>query len=237
MNLDTVKIEQDVKVGNAIFRKGISVKTVLGAARRAFERRFDTEPILVQPEVMTFEQINGVHALTTQSGRQFVPVEAYYDIVREMAQMRQHQVEYPVPSFQQRVSNWVLACLGVQSKADRVERDYRFAEEAIELIQARGNLTKEDITRVADSVYAKPPGDVFQEVGGLMTTLGALCETAKDRDGHQIDMMEAGEMELTRIWGDMPKIREKQKTKVRQGIILPPQSRVEREPTPRLYVD
>lgn len=231
MKLDTVKIDQDVKVGNAIFRKGVLASTVLGACRRAYERWFDDEPILVQPEVMTFEQINAVNALTSQEGRQFVPVEAYYDIVRELAQIRQNQVEYPVPSFQQRVVKWALSCFGAKVRANKTERDYRFIEEALELVQARGNLSKADITRVMDDVYEKPPGDVFQEVGGTMTTLAALCATAKDRDEHQIDMMEAGEIELSRIWGDMPKIREKQKKKVRDGrggIITP---------TARVYAD
>lgn len=228
MNLDTVKIDQDVKVGHAIFRKGISVKTVLGACRRAYERWTDTSAIMATPEVLTFEQINGMDALTSQAGRQFVPVEAYYDLVRELGQIRQRQVEYPVPSFQQRVVQWAISCFGANARANKVERDYRFAEEALELLQARGNLSKADITRVMDAVYEKPPGRVIQEVGGLMTTLANLCSTAKDDDGHPIDMMEAGEMELTRIWGDMPKIREKQKTKVREGIITP---------TQRLYAD
>ena len=39
-------------------------------------------------------------------------------------------------TFQSRVNNWTLACFGHEIAGDRVERNHRFIEEALELVQA-----------------------------------------------------------------------------------------------------
>jgi hypothetical protein len=49
----------------------------------------------------------------------------------------------------------------------------------------------------------------------------------RTEDGQEVDMMEAGEAELTRVWGKIEVIREKQKTKPRAAV----------KPTTRLYAD
>lgn len=54
------------------------------------------------------------------------------------------------------------------------ERATRFLEEAIELAQAQG-IPIEEVKKLVDYVYAKPPGDIAQEVGGCGVTLLAFC--------------------------------------------------------------
>lgn len=111
-------------------------------------------------------------------------------------------------SFQERVLPWMLECFGVTISRDWVERNHRFIEEALELVQAAG-MSKEDALTLVDYVYGRPIGEVKQEVGGVMVTLAALCLA------NEVDMHECGEAELLRIWTKVVAIREKQKTKPR----------------------
>lgn len=113
-----------------------------------------------------------------------------------------------VGSFQKRVKAWMLACFGETISADKSERNFRFLEEALELVQATG-CTAEEAHRLVDYVYDRPVGEPFQEVGGVMVTLAALCQANK------LDMHDAGEVELQRILSAeiMAKIRAKQASK------------------------
>lgn len=77
-----------------------------------------------------------------------------------------------------RVLAWARRVFGVPGRADTAspqERALRFIEEAIELAQAIG-LQHEDVDRVSRHVFSKPPGEPFQEAGGVGVTLLALCE-------------------------------------------------------------
>ena len=73
--------------------------------------------------------------------------------------------------MQQRVANWVES-RGLRLN-DPHERAMRFAEEAIELVQACG-LEASEVERLVNYVFAKPPGEIHQEIGGVMVTLFAL---------------------------------------------------------------
>lgn len=117
--------------------------------------------------------------------------------------------------FQQRVQPWMMACFGAEISADRVERNHRFAEEAMELVQANG-MPRADAHALVDYVYERPVGVLSQEVGGVMVTLAALCLASGT------DMHADGETELARINApDMiEKIRAKQAAKPR-GSALP----------------
>lgn len=108
--------------------------------------------------------------------------------------------------YQDRVSTWLLACFGMEIAADRTERSHRFIEEALELVQACGT-TPSEAHQLVDYVFNRPIGDRYQEVGGVMNTLAALCLA------HSIDMLGAGETELTRCWVNLEKIRAKQAAK------------------------
>jgi hypothetical protein len=70
---------------------------------------------------------------------------------------------------------WVLKTFGSEVAWDPRERARRFIEEAIELAQACG-LTEFDVDDILAHVYCKPPGEVFQEAGGVGITLLMLCQ-------------------------------------------------------------
>lgn len=116
-------------------------------------------------------------------------------------------------SFQSRVQPWMMECFGPEISADRLERNDRFIEEALELVQA-SNYPKERALALVDYVYGRDQGEINQEVGGVMVTLAAHCLA------HGVDMHEAGETELDRIWTKVEKIRAKQKAKP-TGSALP----------------
>jgi hypothetical protein len=112
----------------------------------------------------------------------------------------------PENTFQQRVEPWMLDCFGLEISGDREERNHRFLEEALELVQSRG-CTVDEARQMVEYVFSRPIGEAAQEVGGVMVTLAALC-LAND-----LDMHEAGEVELARIWTKIEQIRAKQAAK------------------------
>ena len=144
-------------------------------------------------------------------------------LANEMFDLQQRLAEAEKNTFQARVLPWMNACFGEQISADKQERNHRFLEEALELIQACG-ATVEEAHQLVDYVYDRPVGEVSQEVGGVMVTLAALC-LAQDMDMHA-----AAETELTRIWGKVEHIRAKQAAKPAFGPL--PGSYPERVPGP-----
>ena len=110
--------------------------------------------------------------------------------------------------FQRNVERWVKTCFGLEIANDLPERNHRFLEETLELVQSCG-MSSDDAHRLVDYVYSRPVGINFQEVGGVLVTLTALC------GAQHIYMGEAAEAELTRIEKQdvMEKIRAKQATK------------------------
>lgn len=108
--------------------------------------------------------------------------------------------------FQDRVLPWMLKCFGHDVSMDSVERNHRFLEEALELVQAIG-CTRSEAHQLVDYVFDRPAGEPAQEAGGVMVTLAALC-IAND-----LCMHEAAETELARIWTKVDVIRAKQATK------------------------
>ena len=89
---------------------------------------------------------------------------------------------------------------------DRTERNHRFLEEALELVQSLG-CTQAEAHQLVDYVYGRPAGDPVQELGGVMVTVAALCWP------NELDMDAAAEKELARIWQKIDVIRQKQATK------------------------
>ena len=131
-----------------------------------------------------------------------------------LARRAQPESEAPqAESFQQRVQPWMTACFGAEISADKVERNDRFTEESLELGQACG-MTKDRVLALVDYVYDRPLGEPAQEVGGVIVTLAALCLA------QGLDMHDAAEVELARIWTKVEAIRAKQLTKPR-GSPLP----------------
>lgn len=123
--------------------------------------------------------------------------------------------EHVAGSFQSRVQPWMLACFGEMISGDREERNHRFLEEALELVQSTG-CTESEAHQLVDYVYGRAIGEPNQEVGGVMVTLAALCLA------NALDMHEAGETELARIWTKVEQIRAKQAAKPKHSPLPGP---------------
>jgi hypothetical protein len=115
--------------------------------------------------------------------------------------------------FQSGVDAWMDACFGATIKADVVERCDRFIEEALEFVQAAG-YSAERAHALVDYTFGRPVGEINQEVGGVMVTLAAMCNTLK------VNIGEAAKAELARVWTKVEQIRAKQAAKP-TGSALP----------------
>lgn len=112
--------------------------------------------------------------------------------------------------FQRDCAAWAKTCFGAKTARSRVERNHRFLEEALELVQAHG-CTRDEAHQLVDYVFDRPVGEPDQELGGVMVTLATLA-AANDQD-----MTEAGLAELDRVWGLIDKIRRKHANKPKIG--------------------
>lgn len=122
-----------------------------------------------------------------------------------------------VAPYQERVRAFMVECFGVDFFKQGLERDHRFLEESLELVQANG-CPRADAHMLVDYVYERPAGKPHQECGGVLTTLAAVCLS------RGLDMAQAGEDELARVWTKIDVIREKQRTKPK-GSPLPEAAR------------
>lgn len=113
---------------------------------------------------------------------------------------------------QRRVETWVTQCFGEDILLNKRERIRRFVEEALELAQATG-LTMQDICDVGNYVYARPVGEVPQEVAGCGVTLLGIGAA------FGIDVMEEIEKEISRIESIPPDyFRKKHAEKHKAGV-------------------
>lgn len=108
--------------------------------------------------------------------------------------------------YQNRVNDWMQVCFGEDISNDKVERNHRFLEEALELVQSL-DCTKSEAHQLVDYVFDRAKGAPNQECGGVMVTLAALCLA------NELEMDECGEIELKRIWNKIEQIRGKQAKK------------------------
>jgi len=76
---------------------------------------------------------------------------------------------------QSAILEWANATFGEATASNKGERIRRFAEEAIEMAQAVG-LDKQALHDIIDHVYAKPAGNIAQEIGQVGVSLLALVE-------------------------------------------------------------
>lgn len=112
--------------------------------------------------------------------------------------------------FQTRVGIWMMECFDAETCRDGVERNHRFLEESLELVQSL-DCTRDDCHALVDYVYNRNRGQPVQEMGGVMVTLAALALA------RSMSMEEAGETELRRVWTCIEKIRAKQAGKPKRG--------------------
>src|SRR4051812_29061631 len=95
--------------------------------------------------------------------------------------------------FQNDVQRWLMACFSMEVCRDKAERNHRFLEEALELVQSL-DCTRAEAHLLVDYVFDRPAGDPVQELGGVMVTIAALCWP------NNLDMDECAKLELERIW-------------------------------------
>lgn len=75
------------------------------------------------------------------------------------------------------VHNWCRAAFGDDHAKSIEQRGLRHAEEAIECAQAAG-CDPATLHKLIDHIYAKPAGELGQEIGGSGVTLLALAHAA-----------------------------------------------------------
>lgn len=141
--------------------------------------------------------------------------KAFWQITQELADAAlkskspsSDRIERPrtVLPYQKRVRHWMDACFGNEISYDVAERNFRFLEEALELAQSCG-ATADEAQKLIDYVFSRAIGDTRQEVGGVEVTLAALC------NAQGIDLDEAREAELARVWSKVEQIRAKHESK------------------------
>ena len=132
-----------------------------------------------------------------------LPAERLKDAV---AQARSSAPPQQPGGYQKRVQAWMQSCFSREICADRTERNHRFLEEALELVQS-GGCTVSEAHQLVDYVFGRDVGKMRQEVGGVMVTLAAFCSA------HEIDMDACADAELARCWTKIEKIRAKQAAK------------------------
>lgn len=109
-------------------------------------------------------------------------------------------------SIQYRKDKWMRVCFDDAITDSPEERNRRFLEEALETVQA-AKMTEDEAHYMVSYVFGRPVGDLPQEVAGAFLTLATLCNL------HKIDLMDAAETELARVWTKVDVIRTKQKRK------------------------
>jgi NTP pyrophosphatase (non-canonical NTP hydrolase) len=114
--------------------------------------------------------------------------------------------------FQDQVRLWTFECFGDNIALDKVERNHRFLEESLELVQSAG-CTRDECLKLVDYVYNRPSGEIKQETGGVMVTLAAFC------NANNINMEECGNTEIDRVWKKIDIIRKKQMNKPKNSCL------------------
>lgn len=122
---------------------------------------------------------------------------------------------YDPPPFQRRVLAWLVECFSMEVLRDGTERNHRFLEGALELVQSLG-CTQSEAHQLVAYVYGRPAGEPMQELGGTMLTLSALANC------HDMNLDEAGERELARVWQKIDVIRAKQAAKPKHSPLPGP---------------
>lgn len=117
--------------------------------------------------------------------------------------------------FQDRVGEWMQATFDAETVKNKTERNHRFLEESLELVQSLG-CTQTEAHMLVDYVFGRPTGECEQETGGVMVTLAALGNASNIR------INRAAEIELARCWTKIDQIRAKQAGKPRHSPLPGP---------------
>jgi hypothetical protein len=154
------------------------------------------------------EQAQNISDRIAELGQSYHHGPAMQDWIRKMADdyMRACNLAPDPKNFQSRVHAWMLECFSLDITFDGTERNHRFLEESLELVQSLG-CTKSEALQLVDYVYGRPKGAPVQEIGGVMVTLAALCSA------HHADMNSCADAEIARCNNSIERIRAKQAAK------------------------
>jgi len=111
-------------------------------------------------------------------------------------------------NFQNRTWAWLKKCFGDEAYVyTKEERCARVIEEFAELMQAL-DYPADQVLLGVSKVYARShSGEVEQEIGGVYVTLAALCATLN------VNGEALADLELSRVEGKIPEIREKNRVR------------------------
>ena len=113
---------------------------------------------------------------------------------------------YSIGDFQCGIADWITSCWDKNRLFHKRESNLRFAEEAIELMQAVG-LSRDDVSSMQDYIYNRKKGDIDNEIGGVLVTLAGLATA------HMINMEGVARDSLLSCWARSLHIRQKNETK------------------------
>lgn len=200
------------RVFDEIPEDGLGAPIRWALAERAHQLRNELAPVTytIAEPVDGLVQFDAYDELRCMAGGMEITIA---ELRQELQQLRdQSERARQEPSwfsgFASKTAKWLIDCFGSRVAADTAEREHRFLEEAVELVQA-GSTTAEQAHQIVDYVYSRPVGEREQEVGGVMVTLAALCFA------HSINLSDAAVTELRRVQSPeiMAKIRQKQASK------------------------
>ena len=112
--------------------------------------------------------------------------------------------------FQSKAMHWAVECFGVEGANKQISRGNRFAEEAMEFVQACGG-SREAMHQVVDYVFDRPVGDKATEAGDALMTLALLSTVV------ETDLKISADEVLERCWANIDKIRAKALAKPKFG--------------------
>jgi len=95
---------------------------------------------------------------------------------------------YPTIDLQpEHCIKWLREVFGFAAANDVEERLLRLGEETLELMQSRG-VSREQAHALVEQVFNNPPGNPFQELGGVMVTLASYCAVDHQNPGDAFGM-------------------------------------------------
>jgi hypothetical protein len=95
--------------------------------------------------------------------------------------------------WQTRLNTWATRVFGIDHLQDPIVRGKRLVEESIEFAQSVG-VDEHAIEQITAHVYSRPPGEPFQELGGVSLTFLAAC-TAMAVDANHVTNAELERVE------------------------------------------
>lgn len=110
------------------------------------------------------------------------------------------------------IYEWGARAFGLNHMHDRHVRALRLMEEAVELAQAC-DVSRVNAMQLVSMVYDRPPGDIRQEIGGVLVTAHAFCA------GQGIEVEKALEDEVCRVLDYSPDhFAKRNQTKIDMGL-------------------